>query len=152
MTSPEQVISEQQTAIASTTGNEISTYAEIFAGTMSQLNAVALQQTESLLNIAVTAAEKFHSLNSSAEINKDELAQFTNQIKSATDKISQINQPETETAAAAPTSESFPAIVAQALNLAFQNSVSNQQALNQMGESILGKAALLLLSSGEKQN
>lgn len=154
MTNPEKVISEQQTAGTSTTQNEISTYAEIFSKAMSQLNAVALQQTEGLLNIAVSAAEKFHSLNSSAEVNKDELAGFINQMKNAAENISQINgqTPENPAAQTAPNPELVLQTVIQALNNAIHNSTNNQQQLNIIGAAILAQAAALLLSPAEKQN
>jgi septal ring factor EnvC (AmiA/AmiB activator) len=153
MTNPEKVISEQQTG-GSTTQNEISNYAEIFAKAMSQLNAVALQQTEGLLNIAVSAAEKFHALNSSAEVNKDELAGFINQMKTAADDIKQIHRqtPENPAAKSAPNSEIVLQAVMQALSDAIHNSTNNQQQLNVIGAAILTQSAALLLSSAEKQN
>ncbi|HEX8737305.1 MAG TPA: RebB family R body protein [Pyrinomonadaceae bacterium] len=154
MTNPEQVISEQQTANETSTENEIAAYAEIFCKIMSQLNVVALEQTKGLLNIAVTAAEKLHSLNSSAQANNGELAGFINQLKSTADNLSQTNQPTPEnlSAQSAPNPEIFAAIVEQALSNAIHNSVNNQQQLNVTGAAILTQAAALLLSSGEKQN
>lgn len=156
MTNPEKVISEQQqTSNDSATEQEISTCADAFCKTMAQLNTVSLGQTQGLLDIAVRAAEKFHSLNSSATVNKDELNGFINQIQTAADNLSQNNQPAPEnlsSAQSAANPETFPAMVEQALNLALQNSVSNQQALNQPGAAILARAAALLLSAGEKQN
>ncbi|HEX9961802.1 MAG TPA: RebB family R body protein [Pyrinomonadaceae bacterium] len=154
MTNPEKVISEQQTAGSSTSAGDISTYAEMFSKAMSQLNAVALQQTEGLLNIAASAAEKYHSLNSSAEINKDELTGFINQMKNAAENISRINQqaPENPAAPSAPNSELVLQAVIQALNDAIHNSTNNQQQLNVIGAAILTQSAALLLSSAEKQN
>lgn len=156
MTDPEKVISEQQqqTSSDSTTEQEISTYAEIFCKTMTGLNSVSLAQAQGLLDIAIRAAEKFHSINSAATVNKDELDGFINQIQSAAASLSQNNQPTPEnlSAQSATNPETFPEMVEQALNLALQNSVSNQQALNELGVAILGKAASLLLSAGEKQD
>lgn len=150
---PEKAVSEQSTTDGAALENEFSVYSEIFCKVMSQLNAVALQQSEGLLNIAAQAAEKFRSLNPAAEIDKAELAEFINQMKNAAGSISQINQEAPENPAAhPPVSELFPSMVAQSLNLAFQNSVSNQQAVNQIGETILGKSVALLLSSGGKQS
>jgi hypothetical protein len=154
MTNPEKAISEQQIAGGSATQNDISTYAEIFSKAMSQLNAVAVQQTEGLLNIAASAAEKYHSLNSSAQVNKDELDGFINQMKSAADNLSQINQPTPENPSAQPqpNPESFISTVEQALGNAIHNSVNNQQQLNVTGAAILTTAAALLLSPGKAQN
>jgi soluble cytochrome b562 len=154
MTNPEKVISEQQTAGGSTTENEISNYVEIFAKAMSQLNAVALQQTEGLLNIAVSAAEKFHAINSAAEVNKDELAGFINQMKTAAANIKQIHRqaPENPAAQSAPNPEIVLQAVMQALSDAIHNSANNQQQLNVIGAAILTQSAALLLSSAEKQN
>ncbi|HLM02283.1 MAG TPA: RebB family R body protein [Pyrinomonadaceae bacterium] len=156
MTSPEKVISEQQTASAATaTQSEISDYAEIFSKAMSQLNAVSLRQTQGLLDIAARAAEKFHSINRSATvINKDVLAGFIDEIKSVAADVSQINQqtPENLSPEPAPNPESFLAAVEQALSDAVRNSVSNQQQLNVIGAAILTQSAALLLSTGEKES
>jgi Killing trait len=154
MTNPEQVISEQQTANETSMENEISNYAEIFCKTMSELNAVALEQTQGLLNIAVTAAEKFHSLNPAAQANNEELGGFINQLKNTADNLSQTNQPTPEnlSAQSAPNAETFIAAVEQALGNAIHNSANNQQQLNIIGAAILTQSAALLLSSGEKQN
>ena len=154
MTNPEKVISEQQTSDGSAPENEISNCAEIFCRAMSQLNAVALQQTEALLNIATSAAEKFHSLNSPATANKEELGALINQLKTAADNISQINQPTPQNSSAQPATS--PATVLEAvehqLSNAIGNSVNNQQQLNIIGAAILTQAAALLLSAGEKQS
>ncbi|HYP49537.1 MAG TPA: hypothetical protein VEQ34_01250, partial [Pyrinomonadaceae bacterium] len=128
MTNPEKVISEQQqtsndstqqqTSNDSTTGQEISTYFEVFCKALTQLNAVALQQTRSLLDIAVTAAEKLHSLNSTAQAKNEELAGFINQLKNAADNLSQANQqtPENLSTQSAPNAALFLALVEQALS------------------------------------
>lgn len=158
MTDPEKVISEQQqqTTQNSTSEQDISNYTEIFCKTISQLNAVSLGHAQGLLDIAVRAAEKFHSLNSSATVDKDELSGFINQIQIAAADVSQINNqqtPENLSAQSRATNpETFPEMVEQALGLALQNSVANQQALNEMGIAILGKAANLLLSAGAKKD
>jgi hypothetical protein len=156
MTNPEKVISEQQQASNdSTPEQEISNYAATFCQTMAQLNAVSLGQTQGLLEIAVRAAEKFHSLNSSAAANRDELDGFINQIQSAAESFSQNNQPTPEnlsSAQSAANPETFLAAIEQALGNAVRNSVTNQQQLNVLGAAILAQAAALLLSAGEKQN
>ncbi|HEX8249522.1 MAG TPA: RebB family R body protein [Pyrinomonadaceae bacterium] len=155
MTSPERVISEQQTSSGATPENEISNYVEIFCRAMSQLNAVALQQTEGLLNVAAVAAEKFRSLNSPAGANNEELAGFINQLKTAADNLSQSSQPmpENQSALPAPTNPgTVPEAVEHQLSNAIGNSVSHQQQLNVTGLAILTQAAALLLSAGEKQN
>jgi hypothetical protein len=154
MTNPEKVISEQQTANDSTPEQQISTYAEVFCQTMTQLNAVSLQQTQGLLDIAVRAAEKIHSINSSAATSKDELDGFINQLKTAADNLAQINQqtPENLSAQSAPNPETFLEAVEQALGNAVHNSVNNQQQLNVTGAAILTSAAALLLASGEKRD
>ena len=154
MTNPEKAISEQQTANAGAPANEISNYAEIFCRAMSQLNAAALQQTEGLLNIAVRAAEKFHSINSSAQVNNAALEAFINQMKTVAADISQINQPAPENLStpSAPNPKTVLEAVEHQLSNAIGNSVSNQQQLNVIGAAILTQAAALLLASAEKQN
>lgn len=148
------VISEQQTANDSTPEQQISAYAEVFCKAMTQLNAVALQQTQGLLDIAVRAAEKIHSINSAATMNKNELDGFINQLKTAADSLAQVNQPtpENPSSQTAPNPATFLEAVEQALGNAVHNSVNNQQQLNITGAAILTQAAALLLASGEKQD
>ncbi|MDQ3799830.1 MAG: RebB family R body protein [Acidobacteriota bacterium] len=162
MNSPEKVISEQQTASAAGAGAEsdVSNYARLFCEVMSQLNAVSMQQTESLLSLAVTVAEKLHSINSRAGAQGEQLDGFINQIKSAAADLSQIKQsasaPENlsaqsatggdESSQPASSGESFPAAVEQALADAVRNSVANQQQLNTIGEAMLTQSATLLFS------
>jgi hypothetical protein len=154
MTNPEKAISERQTSSGSTPENEISNYAEIFCQAMSRLNAVALQQTEGLLNIAVTAAEKFHSLNSAAGANNAELDGFINQLKTAADNLSRNNQPtpDNPSAQSAPNPATVLEAIEHQLSNAIGNSVNNQQQLNVAGIAILTQAAALLLSAGAQQN
>jgi hypothetical protein len=159
MTSPEKVISEQQTASAAGAGAEsdVANYTRLFSEAMSQLNAVSLQHAEGLLNLAVTAAEKFHSINSRAGAQNEQLAGFVEQIKSAAADLSRVSQPapenlsaqtapDDESSQSAPGGESFPAAVEQALGSAIQNSVSNQQQLNTIGAAILTQSVSVLLS------
>lgn len=165
MTSPEKVISEQQTASAAAGGagteSDVSNYARLFCEAMSQMNAVSLQHTESLLNIAVTVAEDLRAINSRAGAQGgEELDGFINKIKSAAADLSLVNQPastpENLSAQSAPdgvessqpvsSGESFPAAVEQALADAVQNSVANQQQLNLIGTAMLTQAADLLFS------
>jgi hypothetical protein len=151
MTTPETSLAEQPAANDSSPDNEISSYTEIFCRAMTRLNAVSLEQIEGLLNIAVKAAEKVHSINASAAAPTDEkLTEFVNQIKNTADRMSQTNQPPAENAStpAAINPEAFPALVEQTLGNAIHNSANNQQELNIIGAAILTQAASLLLSSG----
>ena len=157
MTTPEKSFSEQPKSNDAVPDNQILSYVEIFCRAMAQLNAVSLEQTEGLLNIAVKAAEKFHSINPSgmsALPENEELTEFINQMKNTADRLNPANRESTpgETAHAAPNPEVVLAVVEQSLGNAIRNSTSNQQALNEIGAAILARAASLLLSSNENKS
>jgi hypothetical protein len=148
MTNPEKSLVEQP-ASNEAADNNISSYTEIFCRALTQLNAVSLEQIEGLLNIAVKAAEKVHSINSSAAAPPDEkLTEFVNQMKNTAARMSQTNQPTDNASPSAINPEVFPALVEQTLGNAIRNSANNQQELNIIGAAILTQAASLLLSSG----
>jgi hypothetical protein len=154
MTNPEKSLAEQPAANNSTTDDNLSSYTEIFCRALTQLNAVALEQIEGLLNVAVKAAEKIHSLNSSAAAPPDEkLTEFVNEMKNTAARMSQTNQTAADDASLPPAinPDVFPALVEQTLGNAIHNSANNQQELNVIGAAILAQAASLLLSSGGSQ-
>jgi hypothetical protein len=124
---------------------------KMFTDLMARLNEINVIQMQDILDIAIAAADAANSVQESPV----ELGEFTEKITELAEGLKG-GLSSTEMAPSPhpagthnPTGESaICAIVAENINLAMQNAVSAQEALNQMAMSVLGKGANLVLNSG----
>jgi hypothetical protein len=121
---------------------------ELFCKTVAELNTISLKQMEGLLNIAITAAEA-----SNSNVDAPGAAKFVDELKAAAGEISRSARNREEeiyknikSSLSAEPEHSFCAAVEQKLIIALENSLTNQQQLNVLGEEILTQAAARLLS------
>lgn len=154
MTIPGREASDQQIEDGSAQLKENAGCARLFCTTLADINAIGEQQMKGLLNLAVTAAEVANSLYSSqastggaSAASNEEFAELASQIKSTADKIGQAGEAAGDAGpGATPGADTLCKSVEQNINLAMENGVAHQQALNELGQSILAQSVELLFS------
>lgn len=122
---------------------------KLFTDLMVRLNEINVTQMQDILDIAIAAADAANSRQESPS----DLTDFTEKITSLAEDLkntaSSLNAG-IDTGEHSKTGESaICSIVANNINLAMQNALSAQQALNEMAISILGKGAGLILNNAE---
>ncbi len=120
--------------------------AELFAKTLEELNAVSQLQMQGILGVVTTGLEAAKSLSSSSPDPEalDKLTRLVDELKNTAGQLGSIDPG--NLSADASQSENFCAQVEANLNLAMQNSVSNQQQLNVIGAAALTQIISLLIS------
>lgn len=121
------------------------------ADVLAKLNEVSAQQQRSILQLVVDARVACESVRGPAPESKSaslppiEPAQAVPPAERCSESSASSAHPdEVRTRALASVYEA----AAQALGLAFQNAVSNQQQLNVLGQAALSQSAVLVLSAG----
>jgi hypothetical protein len=170
MNNPGNPASGQMSQASSMETTEATACITRFHTTLANLNAVSEQQLRGLLDIAITTAKLAHSLSSSQEsrastrttasMESNALAELADQLKSAagrmkpsgldlgaeSDASEEGRNVALHKAASSTDTESFWKRLEMSLNLAIENSVANQQELNELGQAILARAVTLLFS------
>lgn len=123
---------------------------KLFTDLMVRLNEINVTQMQDILDIAIAAADAANSMQESPS----DLTGFTEKISALVDHLrnnsASLGAIDTS---GHPSGEhdrsgegAICSIVADNINIAMQNALSAQQALNEMAISILGKGANLILS------
>ncbi|WP_043399794.1 RebB family R body protein [Archangium violaceum] len=120
------------------------------ADVLAKLNEVSSQQQRSILQLVVEARVACESVRGPAPESKSaslppiEPAQSAPPAERAPESGASAHPDEARARALATVYEA----AAQALGLAFQNAVANQQQLNTLGQAALSQSAVLVLSAG----
>lgn len=124
---------------------------KLFTDLMARLNELIAEQMQSILDIAIAAADAANS----AQESPADLNDFTEKITALAEGLKGADFLETD-ASGHPAGKHNPAgedaicsIVANNINLGMQNFLSAQQSLNEMAISVLGKGANLVFTSAE---
>lgn len=124
---------------------------KLFTDTLERLNQIAEQQMQSILDLAIAAADAANSINPS----DDQGAKFVEKTTAAIDQLKANNE-----APAAPThdagegstspatGDAFCRTVENDIAMAFANSLALQQQLNVIGTSVLVEGAKLVMTAG----
>lgn len=136
---------------ATTTVQDNAACVKLFTDTMERLNEIAEQQMQSILDLAIAAADAANSIEPSS----DDGAKFVEKTAAAIDQMKTKIEDSTPSMPAAGTGQpaasaedGFCRAVENDIAMALVNSVTFQQQLNVIGAAVLTEGAQLVMAAG----